>query len=48
LVRAIVACHGIVKEKNGARRQMFLFFPAWLVGADDKMPRAPHVIAAFS
>jgi hypothetical protein len=39
---------GSSRRKNGARRQMFLFFPARLVGANDKLPRAPGIIAAFS
>jgi|SRR5882757_10714008 len=41
-VRAIVACHGIVKDKSGARRRMFLFFPIRVGCAAH--PTAPRLI----
>jgi hypothetical protein len=37
--RAIVTRHGIVKDKSGTHRQMFLFFPTYLVGAGDQIAR---------
>ncbi|HEX9211427.1 MAG TPA: hypothetical protein VF901_13045 [Bradyrhizobium sp.] len=47
-VRAIVACHGIVKDKNDARRRMFLFFPIRDGCADHQTARGLISFAAFS
>ena len=48
LVRAIVSCHGIVKGKNGARRQMFLFFPMRHSRADDQVAPESRPMTSFS
>lgn len=46
-VRAIVTRHEIVKEKNGAQRRMFLFFPIRPGEADEQTSRSQILLPLF-
>jgi hypothetical protein len=45
--RAFVACHEIVKKKNGAQHRMFLFFPTSPGGTNDQAARRPVLLPLF-